>query len=39
MKFHTGRAELFYVGGLTDMTKLMAALGNFANATKTREGY
>jgi hypothetical protein len=32
-------AELFHVGGRTDVTKLIVALGNFANAPKTRGGY
>jgi hypothetical protein len=28
-------AELFHAGGLTDMLKLVLALGNFTNALKT----
>jgi hypothetical protein len=38
-KFHPVRAELFHLGGRTDVTKLIVALGSFANAPKTHGGY
>jgi hypothetical protein len=34
MKFHPVGAELFHVDGRPDMTKLLVAFGNFANAPK-----
>jgi len=34
MKISRVGAELFHVDGQTDMTKLIVALGNFANAPK-----
>jgi len=34
MKIHPVEAELFHTDGRTDMTKLIVALWNFANAPK-----
>jgi hypothetical protein len=34
MKIHQVGAELFHVGGLTDMTKLIVAIRNFENVPK-----
>jgi hypothetical protein len=36
MKIRPLGAELFYVGGRTDMTKLIVAFRNFANAPKNK---
>jgi len=37
MKIHPVGAELFHADGQTDMTKLMVAFRNFANAPKNRK--